>query len=282
VIRRDGQRRTQVPHNRPGRGQGPGMKCLALRPAGMSSCIACLRHPKPAGRAVTARQSLRCTMRVTRCRTRLICQRHRGSTRPGPRPRPASSGAPAHRASVGSSPGWLTPLFEALMHRHGRHCEEVDARLAGTFCGHRNIGVVVVAVAGCLPRCRERSVLSSRWGTPSPAGRPRNTCEGNLRRMPGDPPMRRLRDPVRRTVRRVGWAVGAGTRRLGARTWPGAGGRTDSQRRPEQQGKRDPVTLPRPDLPVVLLSHRGPVSFGRDGSARTASRGAGWLRRSPA
>jgi hypothetical protein len=124
---------------------------------------------------------------------------------------------------------WLTPHFEALLHRHGRHCEEVDARLAGTFCGHRNIGVVVVAVAGCLPPCRERSVLSSRWGTPSPAGRPRNTREGNLRRMPGDRPMRRLRDPVRRTVRRVGWAVGAGTRRLGARTWPGAGGRTDSQ-----------------------------------------------------
>lgn len=95
--------------------------------------------------------------------------------------------------------------------------------------------------------------------------------------MPGDPPMRRLRDPVRRTVRRLGWAVGAGTRRLGARTWPGAGGRTDSQPRPEQTGKRDPVTLPRPDLPIVLLSHRGPVSFGRDESGRTASRGAGGL-----
>jgi trehalose 6-phosphate synthase len=31
------------------------------------------------------------------------------------------------------------------------------------------------------------------------------------------------------------------------------------------------------DLPVVLLSHRGPVSFGRDESGRTASRGAGGL-----
>jgi trehalose 6-phosphate synthase len=31
------------------------------------------------------------------------------------------------------------------------------------------------------------------------------------------------------------------------------------------------------DLPMVLLSHRGPVSFGRDGSGRTASRGAGGL-----
>jgi hypothetical protein len=32
-------------------------------------------------------------------------------------------------------------------------------------------------------------------------------------------------------------------------------------------------------LPVVLLSHRGPVSFGRDESGRTASRGpAGWSR----
>jgi len=38
------------------------------------------------------------------------------------------------------------------------------------------------------------------------------------------------------------------------------------------------VTLPRPDLPIVLLlSHRGPVSFGRDESGRTASRGAGGL-----
>jgi hypothetical protein len=51
----------------------------------------------PKGSRAT-RQSLRCTTRVTRCRTRLICQRHRGSTRPGPRPRPASSGAPARRA----------------------------------------------------------------------------------------------------------------------------------------------------------------------------------------
>src|SRR5512132_1522187 len=95
--------------------------------------------------------------------------------------------------------------------------------------------------------------------------------------MPGDRPMRRLRDPVRRTVRRLGWDVGAGTRRLSARTWLDAGGRTDSQRRPEQQGKRDPVTVPRPDLPIVLLSHCGPVSFGRDESGRTASRGAGGL-----
>jgi trehalose 6-phosphate synthase len=31
------------------------------------------------------------------------------------------------------------------------------------------------------------------------------------------------------------------------------------------------------DLPVVLLSHRGPVSFGREASGRTASRGAGGL-----
>jgi trehalose 6-phosphate synthase len=31
------------------------------------------------------------------------------------------------------------------------------------------------------------------------------------------------------------------------------------------------------ELPVVLLSHRGPVSFGRDQSGRTASRGAGGL-----
>jgi trehalose 6-phosphate synthase len=32
-----------------------------------------------------------------------------------------------------------------------------------------------------------------------------------------------------------------------------------------------------PDLPVVLLSHRGPVTFGRDESGRTSSRGAGGL-----
>jgi trehalose 6-phosphate synthase len=38
------------------------------------------------------------------------------------------------------------------------------------------------------------------------------------------------------------------------------------------------VTLPRPDLPIVLLSHRGPVSFGRDQEGRrTASRGPGGL-----
>jgi trehalose 6-phosphate synthase len=35
--------------------------------------------------------------------------------------------------------------------------------------------------------------------------------------------------------------------------------------------------LPRPDLPIVLLSHCGPVSFGRHESGRTASRGAGGL-----
>jgi hypothetical protein len=52
-----------------------------------------------------AGQSLRCTTRVTRSSARLICQRHRGSTRPGPRPRPASSGAPAPTAVC-----WLTPL----------------------------------------------------------------------------------------------------------------------------------------------------------------------------
>jgi trehalose 6-phosphate synthase len=38
------------------------------------------------------------------------------------------------------------------------------------------------------------------------------------------------------------------------------------------------MTLPRPDPPIVLLSHRGPVSFGRDEDGhRTASRGAGGL-----
>ena len=33
----------------------------------------------------------------------------------------------------------------------------------------------------------------------------------------------------------------------------------------------------RSDLPVVLLSHRGPVSFERNETGRTASRGAGGL-----
>jgi hypothetical protein len=47
------------------------------------------------------RQSLPCTARVTRCRTRLICQRHRGSTRPGPRPRPAFRMLGPQRLSVG-------------------------------------------------------------------------------------------------------------------------------------------------------------------------------------
>ena len=133
---------------------------------------------------------------------------------------------------------------------------------------------------GCrLPAAMSRrSVLSSRWGTPSPAGRPRNTdAESNLRRMPGDRPMRRLRDSVRRTVRRLGWAV----RRDAPpwrRTWPGAGGRMDKQRRPEQRGKRDPVTLPRPDLPIVLLSHLwAGVVPGVTESGRTANRGAGGL-----
>ena len=37
------------------------------------------------------------------------------------------------------------------------------------------------------------------------------------------------------------------------------------------------MTLPRPDLPIVLLSQHGPVSFGRDESGRTANRGAGGL-----
>jgi hypothetical protein len=118
-----------------------------------------------------------------------------------------------------------------------------------------------------LSSCRERGVLSSRWGTRSPAGRPRNSREGNLRRMPGDRPMRRLRDPVRRTVRRLGWDVGAGTRRLGARTWPGAGGRTGSQRRPEQQGNRDPVTLSRPTCRWFCCRTMGRCRSGATGRA---------------
>jgi len=39
----------------------------------------------------------------------------------------------------------------------------------------------------------------------------------------------------------------------------------------------DPGTGEGTELPVVVLSHRGPVSFGRDASGRTASRGAGGL-----
>src|SRR5947209_18224335 len=38
-----------------------------------------------------------------------------------------------------------------------------------------------------------------------------------------------------------------------------------------------PDTVSAPDLPVVLLSHRAPVTFGRDGDQRTADRGAGGL-----
>jgi hypothetical protein len=134
-----------------------------------------------------------------------------------------------------------------------------------------------------LSSCRERGVLCSRWGTPSPAGRPRNTREGNLRRMPGDRPMRRLRDPVRRTVRRLGWDVGAGTRRLSARTWPGAGGRTDSQRRPKQQGNRDPVTLPRPTCRWFCCRTMGRCSSDATSRAvRPAAVLADWSRRSSA
>jgi hypothetical protein len=39
-----------------------------------------------------------------------------------------------------------------------------------------------------------------------------------------------------------------------------------------KSGSRDAFP---PDLPMVLLSHHGPVSFGCDGSGRTANRGAG-------
>jgi trehalose 6-phosphate synthase len=35
--------------------------------------------------------------------------------------------------------------------------------------------------------------------------------------------------------------------------------------------------ITKPDVPVILLSHRAPVTFGRDGDERTASRGAGGL-----
>jgi hypothetical protein len=95
--------------------------------------------------------------------------------------------------------------------------------------------------------------------------------------------MRRLRDPVRRTVRRLGWAVGAGTRRLGARTWPGAGGRTGSQRRPKQQGNRDPVTLPRPTCRWFCCRTMGRCRPGATSRAvRPAAVLADWSRRSSA
>ena len=65
---------------------------------------------------------------VIRCRTRLICQRHRGSTRPGPRPRPGLFRSSSPQGCLLAHPtAWLTPHFEALMHRHGRHCEKMHA-----------------------------------------------------------------------------------------------------------------------------------------------------------
>jgi hypothetical protein len=38
-----------------------------------------------------------------------------------------------HGCLLAHPTAWLTPHLEAPLHRHGRHCEEVDARLAGTF-----------------------------------------------------------------------------------------------------------------------------------------------------
>jgi trehalose 6-phosphate synthase len=63
-------------------------------------------------------------------------------------------------------------------------------------------------------------------------------------------------------------------------------GTADRGERGGQGGDRDRAGPRRPpmtslpevaDLPVVLVSHRGPVSFGREGSERTLSRGAGGL-----
>jgi hypothetical protein len=38
-----------------------------------------------------------------------------------------------HGCLLAHPTAWLTPHLEAPLHRHGRHCEEADARLAGTF-----------------------------------------------------------------------------------------------------------------------------------------------------
>jgi hypothetical protein len=43
----DGERRTQVPHNRPGRGRGPGTRRRCSPVSRSRQCIACPRHPKP-------------------------------------------------------------------------------------------------------------------------------------------------------------------------------------------------------------------------------------------
>src|ERR1700760_1807376 len=39
-----------------------------------------------------------------------------------------------------------------------------------------------------------------------------------------------------------------------------------------REGAAEPI-----DLPLVLLSHRGPVTFGREGDRRTTSKGSGGL-----
>ena len=159
------------------------------------------------------------------------------------------------------------------MHRHGRHCEEVDARLAGP-CGqeHRR------GRGGCGPPAAMSRAQCSflPMGNALPSGTPEKHAKAICG---GCPVIGQCAAYAIQYANGTAFGVGcrSGTRRSGARTWPGAGGRMDKQRRPEQRGKRDPVTLPRPDLPIVPLSHHGPVSFGRDESGRTANRGAGGL-----
>ena len=162
------------------------------------------------------------------------------------------------------------------MHRHGRHCEEVDARLAGTFA---DTGTSALWSWRLRAACRhvESAVFFPPDGERPPQRDARETRAKAI--CGGCPVIGQCAAYAIQYGERYGVWGGLSERERAAlaRTWPGAGGRMDKQRRPEQQGKRDPVTLPRPDLPIVLLSHHGPVSFGRDESGRTANRGAGGL-----
>ena len=57
------------------------------------------------------------------------------------------------------------------------------------------------------------------------------------------------------------------------------GERTSAKRygEPAMEAGADESTSEPIELPLVLLSHRGPVSFGREGDRRTASKGSGGL-----
>jgi hypothetical protein len=94
---------------------------------------------------------------------------------------------------------------------------------------------MVMAVAAC--RHVDSTVFLDLIRAPTPAGRPRSTCEGNLRSLPGDPPLRRLRHSLPRTVWRLGWPVGTRTFRRGPVLSPSTWTLIDHQRRVHRIGR---------------------------------------------